>query len=92
MATTPVQLTEAQEAAAREVFEVFDQHGTGTISAAELSDVFDTLGQPLSADEARELVRQNGSSEELALETFLLPFRRRGVGSLPTRRESRWDP
>ena len=51
MATTPVQLTEAQEAAAREVFEVFDQHGTGTISAAELSDVFDTLGQPLSAAE-----------------------------------------
>ena len=61
MATAPVQLTEAQEAP-RQVFEVFGQHGTGTISAAELSDVFDTLGQPLSADEASELVRQNGSS------------------------------
>ena len=70
MATTPVQLTEAQEAAAREVFEVFDQRGTGSISASELSDVFDTLGQPLSTEDARELVRLNGSGEELNYDEF----------------------
>jgi len=40
----------------KEVFDLFDKDGSGTVSATELVEVFETLGQTISEQEARDLI------------------------------------
>jgi len=42
----------------KETFKVFDKDGNGLISAAELKQVMNSLGENLSDDEAKEIIRE----------------------------------
>ena len=45
-----------QSTAIKEVFDLFDKDGSGKVSVEELVDIFETLGQTLTEQEAIELV------------------------------------
>lgn len=59
--------TAEAEAEMLEAFKIFDKNGSGLISAAELRHVMISLGEPLSAEEAEELISSQVELDEHGL-------------------------
>jgi calmodulin len=59
--------TAEAEAEIREAFKIFDKNGSGLISAAELRHVMMNLGEPLTAEEAEELIASHVDLDEQGL-------------------------
>jgi calmodulin len=64
----------------REAFNVFDNNGNGRISAAELGEIFLSVGQKPSEHELQEMineVQENEDDDEITFEQFLKMVRKR---------------
>lgn len=64
----------------REAYNIFDQDGNGRISAAELGEIFLSVGQKPSQHELQEMineVQENEDDDEITFEQFLKMVRKR---------------
>lgn len=64
----------------REAYNIFDQDGNGRISAAELGEIFLSVGQKPSQHKLQEMineVQENEDDDEITFEQFLKMVRKR---------------
>jgi inorganic pyrophosphatase len=67
-----VRLTEAELASMRAIFNLFDRDGSNTISADDLRALHQKLGEPLSEEEAKEVIKDFGHGKgSLSFEDFI---------------------